>query len=219
MRISCCTAILLVPACLFLSCYSEHEAQPVHTPTTFAAQRNMDAIEALKAGRLEEALEKVGQAIEDDPNFHLAYSNKAAILGKLGRHEEAAEVLAEALRRRPDFAQGYVFRGMFLETAGKKEEASSCYAQAIACFDDVIPESGGPEWAVNRAIAVYLLRGKIDGVTAMNDVLKQYPKYMRAAQLKEHMLAGNRDFFLQWAVVPEEANTDTNRLTPAETEE
>jgi tetratricopeptide (TPR) repeat protein len=49
-----------------------------------------DEADKLKdAGKLEEAVTKLGEALAVDPNYALAHSALAVVLQKLGQHEEA----------------------------------------------------------------------------------------------------------------------------------
>jgi Tfp pilus assembly protein PilF len=49
-----------------------------------------DAADKLKdEGKLEEAVAKLNEALQIDPNYALAHSALAVVLQRLGRHEEA----------------------------------------------------------------------------------------------------------------------------------
>jgi len=210
-----------VPALLVLvlaGCYEESRAPgDNYVPSTHAQRLNREALAALEAEKIEEALALAEQAIAEDPNFYEAYCNKAAISAQLGRYAGAANVLEQAIALRPKLAEPHVFRGIYLEKSGNADGARKAYEQAIALYDkDIASGDTGPVTAVNRAVAVYLLRGKVGGLTAFNDVLARYPEYHRALFLKQRIVSGDRDYFMWWVAHPERRDAPPDQESESE---
>jgi tetratricopeptide (TPR) repeat protein len=62
-----------------------------------------DEADKLKdAGKLEEAVAKLTEALAADPNYALAHSALAVVLQKLGRHEEAIQHAQKVSELEPD---------------------------------------------------------------------------------------------------------------------
>jgi tetratricopeptide (TPR) repeat protein len=62
-----------------------------------------DEADKLKdAGKLEEAVEKLNQALSVEPSYALAHSAMAVVLQKLGRHEEAITHARKVCEIEPD---------------------------------------------------------------------------------------------------------------------
>ena len=67
-----------------------------------------DEADKLKdAGKLEEAVAKLNEALAVDPNYALAHSGLAVVLQKLGRHEEAIEHARRVCEIEPNDAFSY----------------------------------------------------------------------------------------------------------------
>jgi tetratricopeptide (TPR) repeat protein len=62
-----------------------------------------DEADKLKdAGKLEEAVAKLNEALAADPNYALAHSALAVVLQKLGRHEDAIQHAQKVCELEPD---------------------------------------------------------------------------------------------------------------------
>jgi glycosyltransferase involved in cell wall biosynthesis/GT2 family glycosyltransferase len=59
------------------------------------------ANQLLREGKLEEAVVAYRQAIEQNPQFHVAYQNLGETLGKLGRSDEAVAMYRKAIELKP----------------------------------------------------------------------------------------------------------------------
>jgi tetratricopeptide (TPR) repeat protein len=191
---------LLLAALTLAGCYdATPPALEPYVPKTYAVERNRLAMDAMKANRIEEALEFAEQAIKEDPLYYQAYLNKANMLARQGRYWGAAEILNTIIGLRPDVAQAVVFRGIFLEQAGDLREARACYARAVSIIDAQIAAGDTyPETFLNRAIALYLLRGKVSAIRELNDILEKYPGYTTARFLKERILSDDREYIMGW---------------------
>jgi len=209
-------AALLVLA--LAGCYEETRAPgDNYIPSTYAQRLNRDALAALEAEKTEEALALAEQAIAEDPNFYEAYCNKAAITAQLGRYADAANVLEQAIALRPKLAEPHVFQGIYLEKSGDADAARKAYERAIGLYDkDIASGDTGPVTAVNRAVAVYLLRGKVGGLTAFNDIIARFPEYHRALFLKQRVVSGDRDYFMWWVAHPERRDAPLEQESESE---
>ncbi len=198
-----CAAVGLWAAAWMHGCTSPTEGEAPYTPTTYAAEQNSAALEAMRAGDFEQALEMAGAAVADDPDFREARCNQANILGRMGRLEEAAELLAEVTRRWPDFGQALVFEGIYLERLGEREAARKRYASAVETFEaEIAGANPAPETMMHLAVAEFLLRGKVAGIRIINDVVARYPNYTAAHLVRRRIAEGDRDYFMGWTLEP-----------------
>lgn len=211
-------AMTVLAALMLAGCYEEARAPANdYVPSTHAQRLNRDALAALETGKREEALDLIEQAIAEDPNFYEAYCNKAAITAQLGRYGDAAKALEQATTLRPKLAEPHVFRGIYLEKSGDADGARKAYERAIGLYDkDIALGDTGPVTAVNRAVAVYLLRGKVGGLKAFNDIIARYPEYHRALFLKQRIVSGDRDYFMWWVAHPERRDAPPDQESESE---
>ena len=84
------------------------------------------------AGRLEEAAQYYGQALDADPNFLQAHNNLAIVLRTLGRLDDAIVSYHKALAIDPDIAEVHVNLGVVLSNLGRLDEAVACFRKAIS---------------------------------------------------------------------------------------
>ena len=83
-----------------------------------------DAAEKLKdAGKLEEAVAKLLEALEIDSGFALAHSALAVHYGKLDEHEKAIQHGLEVIELEPDDAFSYTAMSVTYQRSGKVPEA------------------------------------------------------------------------------------------------
>jgi serine/threonine protein kinase len=80
--------------------------------------------------RYEEALVAYEQATRLDPDYAIAYYNKAYALWDLQRNEEALAAYEQATRLDPNFAIAYYGKGHALWDLNRNEEALAAYKQA-----------------------------------------------------------------------------------------
>lgn len=86
---------------------------------------------ALSAGRHEEALEAIGQAVALRPNEPDWYSNLAVVQRRCGQTEDAVASLQRALALRPDLHHVHFNLGNALQELGRYVEALECYRRAL----------------------------------------------------------------------------------------
>jgi tetratricopeptide (TPR) repeat protein len=99
-------------------------------PASFAAQHMLGVL-AAQAGRIDEALEKIGAALKINPRDAGALVNYGNVLCLKGQFAEAAASFDRALAIRPD-ADVFKSRGHALQGAGRLEEALASYRKAVA---------------------------------------------------------------------------------------
>jgi tetratricopeptide (TPR) repeat protein len=195
-----CFCALLTLA--LLGCREDEPGKPVvaaYTPRAYALRLNRGAITALRENKLVEALSLVERALEDDPDFHIAYNTKASILAGLGREAEGIAALERAIALRPDFGQAYLALGILLELGARSEEAGVRYGEAVAIFESRRDAATLTlEVGVNHAIAQYLLLGELSGTRSINEVLDKHPAYLEASIVKDNIKRDDREFFLRW---------------------
>ncbi len=83
------------------------------------------------AGKPDEAVAKVREAIKTQPSAH-SYAVIGMIYGKQGRAEEALEALNSAEKADPNFDMTYVYRGNVYAGRGQMAEAATQYRRALS---------------------------------------------------------------------------------------
>ncbi len=78
------------------------------------------------AGKLEDALATVDQAIEREDDIPEAWNNRAEILAKMKRNEDALESFDRAIDLADSFDSPWFGKARLLYNLGRKAEASSC---------------------------------------------------------------------------------------------
>ena len=84
---------------------------------------------ASEAGRPEEALEILDQAVADEPESTRAWGIRGTLLGERGRHEEALACFERVVALDPQSAPGHYSRGLELERLGRLDEAIEAYTR------------------------------------------------------------------------------------------
>lgn len=88
------------------------------------------ANQLLREGKLEASVVAYRQAIEQNPQFYVAYQNLGETLGKLGRSDEAVAMYRKAVDLKPSAGWLQQELGLLLERIGQTEEATTCYEKA-----------------------------------------------------------------------------------------
>jgi Flp pilus assembly protein TadD len=90
-----------------------------------------DEADKLKsAGKLEEAVAKLDEAVALDPKYALAHSALAVVLGKLGRHKEAVSHALTVCELEPNDAFSYTALSVTYQRGGFIPEAEDAKARA-----------------------------------------------------------------------------------------
>lgn len=110
-----------------------------HEPDPAAIELNNQAVNAYtnhsnSPDSVKKAMTLLDRAIEKDPDYQLAYANKAKYLKNQGDIAQALETLNAYLKRNPTEPYTLLGAGMFYEKLGNKKEAMDYYKRAEANF-------------------------------------------------------------------------------------
>ena len=89
-----------------------------------------------KAGRQDEELEQLKEAIARKPDYATAHSNLGVLLYDLKRYDEAEKEYREAIRVDPDYATAHSNLGVLLYDLKRYDEAENEYREAIRVDPD-----------------------------------------------------------------------------------
>lgn len=90
-----------------------------------------DQADQLKAeGRLEEAVTKLRESLELDPNYALAHSALAVVYGRLQKHDEAIQHGLKVCELEPDDPFSFTALSVTYQRAGRIPEAEDAMARA-----------------------------------------------------------------------------------------
>ncbi|MBD2041088.1 CHAT domain-containing protein [Microcoleus sp. FACHB-672] len=190
------------------------KAVPVQPPTNVSEEAEAlfnRAFEQYQAGNLDAALASYNRALEIEPTYHDAWSNRGSVLGELGRFEEALLCYNRAIEIEPASHIVWINKGTVLRELGRPEEALPCYNRAIeiepAHHDawngkgNVLKNLGRPEEALpcyNRAIEIKPAyhqpwNGKGNVLKNLGRPQEAIPAYDRALELTKNQ------FWEAWA--------------------
>ena len=108
---------------------------------------------------VKKAITLLDSAIEKDPDYQLAYANKAEYLKSQGNIAQALETLKAYLKRNPTEPYTLLGAGMFYEKMGNKKEAVDYYKRAEENFNRRYEEDHDPTHEINRYLAIKLMEG------------------------------------------------------------
>ena len=108
---------------------------------------------------VKKAITLLDSAIEKDPDYQLAYANKAEYLKSQGNIAQALETLKAYLKRNPTEPYTLLGAGMFYEKMGNKKEAVDYYKRAEENFNRRYEEDHDAVHEINRYLAIKLMEG------------------------------------------------------------
>jgi len=108
---------------------------------------------------VKKAMTLLDRAIEKDPDYQLAYANKAEYLKSQGNIAQALETLNAYLKRNPTEPYTLLGAGMFYEKMGNKKEAMDYYKRAEENFKRLYEEDHNSVHEINRYLAIMLIEG------------------------------------------------------------
>lgn len=108
---------------------------------------------------VKKAMTLLDRAIEKDPDYQLAYANKAEYLKSQGNIPQALETLNAYLKRNPTEPYTLLGAGMFYEKLGNKKEAMDYYKRAEANFKRLYEKDHDSVHEINRYAAIRLIEG------------------------------------------------------------
>jgi tetratricopeptide (TPR) repeat protein len=194
---------------LFVSaCYRESPEAPP-SPVTEAVRAYESAKSALVTGDTVQALEASAAAYARDPGFEDNTWLYASLLGREGRYDEALAICRILCQQSPGNVQAHLLEGILWDQSGDREAAHGAYDRALQVFSESnVAEHSKPAHRLYEAVAVYLRKGKLEGVRAVNAVLLTFPDYRPALYVKECMQDKNRAFLLRWFSKSGDENSD-----------
>lgn len=89
-------------------------------------------LQALKDGRLQQAVELLLQAAEKDPESFETYSYLGAAYSRLGDYERARKAFGRAIQINVQSPRGWYNLGVAHQMAGDPDAARTCYERALA---------------------------------------------------------------------------------------
>ena len=108
---------------------------------------------------VKKAMTLLDRAVEKDPDYQLAYANKAEYLKSQGNIAQALETLNAYLKRNPTEPYTLLGAGMFYEKLGNKKEAMDYYKRAEANFKRLYEKDHDSVHEINRYAAIRLIEG------------------------------------------------------------
>ena len=108
---------------------------------------------------VKKAMTLLDRAIEKDPDYQLAYANKAEYLKNQGDLTQALETINAYLKRNPTEPYTLLGAGMFYEKLGNKKEAMDYYKRAEANFKRLYEKDHDSVHEINCYAAIRLIEG------------------------------------------------------------
>jgi predicted O-linked N-acetylglucosamine transferase (SPINDLY family) len=142
-------------------------------PQDFAA-RHLLGVARAQAGRLDQALADIEDALKIRPSDPEAVLNRANVLKVLNRPLEALAGYEAALALKPGWAQAENNRGTVLQALGRHEEALAAYDRALAAAPD------NTEALNNRGIVLQDLKRPAEALAAYDKALRLAPNFAAA---------------------------------------
>jgi Tfp pilus assembly protein PilF len=119
----------------------------------------------------QKALESFDLAIQLQPDFFEAHSNRGAMLAALGRHEDAIESYRKALTIRPDFADAHCNLASALTQLRRYDEALASLDRALALRADY------PDALYNRGNALKPLQRYEEALASYDRAIALQPNH------------------------------------------
>ena len=139
-----------------------------------AQERYKAGVKLQRKGQLEAAVAEYDRAIELEPSFFQAYSNRGAAYTQLGRPELTVKDLDEAIRLRPTLAVSYSNRGMAHGAMGE-------YARGIRDLDRAIHLNARfPDFYSSRGYLYSVLGRRQRVIQDFNRAIKLDSKFAEA---------------------------------------
>ncbi|HET6439167.1 MAG TPA: tetratricopeptide repeat protein [Anaeromyxobacter sp.] len=132
------------------------------------------AVEALRAGRAQEALREYDEALRQNPRFPDAYLGRGLVLEfGFGKLNEAERDYRQALALRPEYPEAHNNLGQLLAKTGRTE-------QAMAEFDAALADMMYREpWVArcNKGLALWRSGRKEEGLAELRNCVTLSPRY------------------------------------------
>nr|WP_314692016.1 tetratricopeptide repeat protein [uncultured Prevotella sp.] len=135
-----------------------------HKPDSAAIVLNNQAVDAYKnrsnsPDAVKKAMTLLDRAIEKDPDYQLAYANKADFLKGQGDLKQALETLNAYLKHNPIEPYTLMGAGLLYEMLGNKKEVMNYYKRAEENFKRLYEKDHDSAHEINRYYAIRLIEG------------------------------------------------------------
>ena len=110
--------------------------------TASASKLNVEAVELLKNGQLDEAEKKLRAALSEDLFFGPAHNNLGTLYHRQERYYEAAWEFQYAVKLMPNRAQPKSNLGLVYEAVGRLDESAKWYEEALSLEPDNVEIMG-----------------------------------------------------------------------------
>lgn len=117
--------LILLSVCLL------YTFSPVHADNIAAITHYNRAVDLAYEGKYSDSLNETDLALQENPNFTLAWINRAGVLIQLGAYQDALDATDHALAMNPDQADAWTNRATALIRLGRAEEALNASERAI----------------------------------------------------------------------------------------
>jgi tetratricopeptide (TPR) repeat protein len=87
---------------------------------------------ALRVQKWDRAIELFTKSIQDNPNFFVAYHNRAIAYSKKGEYDKSIQDLKKAVQLNPDYPDAYGLMGLVYEIKKDYPAALQIYQEALA---------------------------------------------------------------------------------------
>lgn len=158
-------AALLLAACAHGPSSRERQNAEIHHAL---------GMEALRAGRVNDAVREFDEALALDEGYADAWLGKGLILERaFGKDAEAEKAYRRALALNPSFPEAHNNLGQLLARLGRTEEA-------LKAFDAATSEMGYREpWVarMNKGLTLYAAGRREEGLAEMRATLRAQPAY------------------------------------------
>ncbi len=87
---------------------------------------------ALRVEKWDRAIDMFTKSIQDNPNFYVAYHNRAIAFSKKGEYDKSIQDLQKAVQLNPDYPDAYGLMGLLYEIQKNYPAALKVYQEALA---------------------------------------------------------------------------------------
>ncbi|MDP7268912.1 MAG: tetratricopeptide repeat protein [Pirellulales bacterium] len=165
--------------------------RPKQTHSQEAIDLNDKAVELLTIDQ-NEAARLYDKALEIDPGYYVAYSNKANLLIGQKNYVDAISCFERLSNLQPQMAESYVGWAYCLHSTGEESEARRRLRFAIAAYNERLKEKpSDSNILINRALAAYLSGENELARSEIERVLKSHPDSEMAKHLLKAIQAPN----------------------------
>jgi Flp pilus assembly protein TadD len=158
-------ALLLLAACATTPTAKQRQAAEIHHDL---------GVEALRAGRAQDALREFDEALKADPEMPEAHHGRGLVLEyAFGKLAEAEAEYRRAVAGKAAYSEAHNNLGLLLARTGRYEEAIREYDEALASTFYAEPFKA----RCNKGLALYRMGRRDDGLAELRTCVKLAPAY------------------------------------------